>query len=72
MKTEAQFNNFLIAILTLMGVLALAGLLASCRLLEKPDAFDQMFEAAAQQNVMRMQNPPPLGVQKTWRDWQAQ
>lgn len=68
MKSESRFYNFLIVTLSLMGVLALVGLLASCRLLEGPDAFDQMFEAAAAQSVMQMQQPL-AAPRKRWSEY---
>lgn len=42
--------------------------LASCR--TQPDAFDRMFDAAAEGQVMRM-SQVPLGQPKTWQEWRA-
>ena len=44
---------------------ALGVFLASCQ--TEPDAFDRMFEAAAQQNVARMREP--MRQTKTWQEW---
>ena len=72
MKTESRFYNFLIGTLSLMGVLALAGLLASCRLLEKPDAFDQMFQGVASQSAMQMNQQPLAAPRRHWSEYPQQ
>lgn len=55
--------------LTLAAIaLAIGFALASCR--SAPDAFDQMFEAAAQQGAARMREP--VMQKKTWMEWRAE
>lgn len=58
-------HNALCIRLTLAAIICAVGVaVCSCR---GPDAFDAMFEAAAQQNVLRMQQP--MRQTKTWQEW---
>lgn len=68
MKRNIIRRSFWIAFLAIMLAALLGGLLASCR--TQPDAFDRMFDAAAEGQVMRM-SQAPLGQPKTWQEWRA-
>ena len=65
-RDAARLMQKVFLLMCFLAALGLVMLLCGCQ----ADPFDEMFEAAARQNVMQMQNPPQLGVQKTWREWQ--
>ena len=65
MKRASIIRQTIIILIAFLAACLLGGLVVSCR--SEPDAFDRMFEAAAQQNVARMREP--MRQTKTWQEW---